>query len=1028
MEPARLCRKLVALAAVALLSGVGCRLMEPSFDATSVRPPSELRRVLAEYLQQDRWHENARWSAWQEVKRYRPGRPYYRWVYGTEANRSEITIRSQSTDSGANPVDRRPSAEVSKSAESHFAAEPNGQNRQKSAVAGSRSEQAATEPASAVTPQPGSPRQPNRVEVKAAELATRQRNSDAPPAAAGSEAAPPDGERVGQSTEPQVWDGFWPLDPIRALAEGSTDGDSSGEFLKALRELAKQEGFVGWNATILLAQRDVASAPELLGTLERLVSGAISEVRKDQSGRSTSRDASSSPDSSGESASPSPSLRAAAAEAWCYLLVRHAALGRLAERQRALAPAGRLLLRKDLPNAVRAELFRGCSRYIPPDQIPRLANALERAPDGQRAPVRIRRAAMEACLLFALYKGRFPDPLGRDRTGAEMEDNGKSSGPDSGSRPGGMVHRAANPFAAYDEWDWPVSIWNGQDDPDARVRILFGQWLAAARPPDAHERLCRQLHDADLVVREAAHESLGRLGTATALVTLRRQAERPEARIRQLAAKGLAEWGPQELTRFLDDEAFSVRAAVARELARFPQARATVLLQRLVADRSAEVQKRAIDAVTDWPDDFAIPVLLRGLRDSTLANRQRCREQISRRLGTAIAIAVEAPREERVRQINRLVQQYGWTSGLLKALQAEELRSTPTITDQRKAEIKSWLATVCQHAWGSEPSEKAWQRLRQIAPEEVAIVERYASERHDAGSEILYTEVLPRLDPAYAALRDLSSPEVEVRRRAAQKLASLGQTRSLTPLMVRRLRELLAQEQDGLVWRFAMQAILPDDNNEAAQVALQAINHTWPDIRLLGCRYIARHGHPQHARWLLPLLHDANREVQLQAAKAAGLCRNPIVLDGVGDHSRESTAGSGGLRSLLNHQDARIRLAAAVSMSQLGDDQGIQELTRLSYHADPQVRVQVIREIGRTGRARFIEHLVRLAWTEKHPAVKRAILRSLEELTPAEELPPELATATTDDDRIYAWVAWWQGRLASKQPTIRNTEGSTHER
>ncbi|HID21861.1 MAG TPA: hypothetical protein EYP14_05600 [Planctomycetaceae bacterium] len=802
------------------------------------------------------------------------------------------------------------------------------------------------------------------------------------------------------------------MDPIRALAARPADGVAVSEFLQALRELTRRKGLVGWNASILLAQRDPTAGREVRDNLERLVAGSAFD--RPQDAPELPSDSEASEREAGPSVvQPSPALRAAAAEAWCHVLIREAPAAGLEERQNALAPAGRLLRRPELPNSVRGELFRGCARWIPPDRIPRLANALQRAPDGQRAPAAIRRAAMEACLLFALYKSEvlgIPTATAAPATGLSPSDRAART----------TVRRQAD----YEEQDWPQSIWNGQDDPDARVRILFGRWLAAARPPDAHDRLCRQLDDQDITVREEASVSLGRLGTAAALATLRRQAERPEARIRRSAVRGLAEWGPGELTRFLDDEAFSVRVTVARELARFPQARAAVLLQRLVADRSAEVQKQAIDAVADWPDEIAIPVLLRGLRDGTLANRQRCRERISRRLGTDVAITVEAPREERVRQITRLVQQYGWAGGLLKALQAEELRTMPTITDQRKSEITSWLETVCRHTWGSEPSEKAWQKLRQIAPEEVTIVERFASERRDADSEVLYTEVLPRLDAAYAALRNLSSPEVAVRRRAAQKLASLGQARSLTPFMVRRLRDLLAQEQDSLVWRFAMQAIMRDDNDEAAQLALLAVNHAWPDIRLLGCRYIARHGRPQYARWLLPLLHDANREVQLEAVRAAGLCRNPIVLDGLPHPDSSEAIASGGLRSLLNHQDARIRLATAVSMSRLGDDQGMQELTRLSYHSDAQLRIEVIRAIGRTGRARFIEHLVRLAWTEKHPAVKRAILRSLEELTPTEELPRELATATNDDDRIYAWVAWWQGRRASRQPSQRNKEGS----
>jgi HEAT repeat protein len=216
----------------------------------------------------------------------------------------------------------------------------------------------------------------------------------------------------------------------------------------------------------------------------------------------------------------------------------------------------------------------------------------------------------------------------------------------------------------------------------------------------------------------------------------------------------------------------------------------------------------------------------------------------------------------------------------------------------------------------------------------------------------------------------------------------------------------MAREQDEPVWRGVMSAIMGDANEESAQVALLAINHRWPDIRVLGCQYVARHGRPEQGPWLLPLLNDTDPRVKLAAIEAAGRCHNPALIEGV-PHP-DQAGHPQGLVPLLADPDPRLRTATAISLSQLGDPRGMQELVRMSYHESPAVREQFVRHMGASGRTRFVEHLIRMGHTEQNPNVQRSILASLEQLVPGDARPRNLAETASLNEQLTQWVAWWQ--------------------
>jgi hypothetical protein len=267
----------------------------------------------------------------------------------------------------------------------------------------------------------------------------------------------------------------------------------------------------------------------------------------------------------------------------------------------------------------------------------------------------------------------------------------------------------------------------------------------------------------------------------------------------------------------------------------------------------------------------------------------------------------------------------------------------------------------------------------------------------------IIADVLPELAPAYAALKELASDDVAVRRHGAGHLAQLGRSATLSALVLQRLHALLTHEQDGLVWRQAMAAIAADATSGADDIALLAANNSWPDVRRLACEYAGRHCRAEHATWLLPLLTDGNDAVRLAAIDAAGRCANSIAIGSEAGASGTPT----GLRAAAADPNRTIRFTALVALARLGDEAGSLALLRWAEYELPPERTKAIRAIADTGRRRFEHDLMRLAWTERDESVQRELLAALESLVPPSQRP-EGAAAIGAEDRLKAWAARWE--------------------
>ena len=475
--------------------------------------------------------------------------------------------------------------------------------------------------------------------------------------------------------------------------------------------------------------------------------------------------------------------------------------------------------------------------------------------------------------------------------------------------------------------------------------------------------------------------------------------------------QSLGAWGPQEVIPFGRDTSAFVRAAVVGELSKTATLDSAVVLSELTVDRNSDVQLAAVRSVGEWPDALAFPLLLRAMRDSSAKTRHEAEQAIALRKKFSTVYRFDSQPEQRDAAVTAIAAEIGSSLTYLDQVLKREPRTVAEVNALRVAEIRSHLTALLENAPESPTATNARDWLTGMNQRDVPVVESYLQEPNRSPGEVVYRDILPKVSPVYAALVDLDNPDVLVRRHGAKTLADRGRVVTLSRSVLLRLQEHLSHEADELVWRFALAAVTSDSTEECAEIANLALEHSSEVVRQLGCEYLALHGRPAHALWLLGLLQDRNRSVQLAAIRALGNCGNQSAIRGL----KPATAGqsSPNLHSLLTSSDQEVRFAAAVSLCRLGAPEGMDEMIRLSYQPNPSIRERAVKEMGLSGQTRFVEHLVTLGWTERNEQVRQGILGALERLVPPENRPPAVGGTTSWDAKIRCWVQWLERRNGS---------------
>ena len=672
-------------------------------------------------------------------------------------------------------------------------------------------------------------------------------------------------------------------------------------------------------------------------------------------------------------------MRLAAAEAWCKVLAKTDS-----DKIIALSPVGTVLKNSPLPNSIRAELMLGLAPWIPPNRIPRLPEtfSLSSVRNKPKSSLLLRRAAIEACVIHA-----------QKIIAEEKETNTKSQ----------------DKIIDYNPSIWPKRIINAQFDPDPHVRKLFVLWLVLSHHPQAFEITKSKLADVEPQVRLAALEYLGILHTPKAFQLLNTRSHRKEVPIRKNAMKGLSYWGTQNLGRFSQDESAEVREALATTLKNRLTHSSTAILQKLLSDRSQKVQLAAIEAIRDWPKDWAIPLLLQGMTEGTPRTSQASVLLLQEKTGLNFSFPVSAHLIIRREAVQKLSDKYHLRSAFPNEHTKPVLLQT-SYSEEEKQRLKDYVFQIMNSPPESAEYFAASESLHALDSSSVPVLENVLEELHAGDHKFFTQELLPELSELYRAVNDLESNEPSDKLRGIRVLEKYGMSASLSPLIVRRILAVLKKGSDRTIWRSAMNAVMGDYSPLHAEVANYAARYFAPEIRILACRYFQRHRRAEFASQLLELLEDQDYNVKSAAIKAAGYCPNPIIVNGTPRPTNLSQKNSRGLTKVLMQSDRKLRTSAALSLARLGNPTGFQELIRESYQRDRKFREDAFRKMGQSGRRRFVEHLVQSCWIEKHPATRIVILDSLNRLVSEEERPSGLVSAKMYEEKAKLWSNWLENR------------------
>ena len=632
-----------------------------------------------------------------------------------------------------------------------------------------------------------------------------------------------------------------------------------------------------------------------------------------------------------------------------------------------LSPAGRLLSEGMLPLQVQCQLVRSLCSYIMPSRIRPVQNLYV---PGSTHPSELKQAGMEGCLVQAIRS-----------------------------------HREEQ----YNEACWPACIEELENERSAELRSLFGKFVAMTGHPRAIEVLRHQILDSDFLVKTSAVRSSADLLTRPearedAIALLRRASTSESEQMRAASLEGLAALSLEELRPFFNDGSAKVKQTLVSTIGRHPSPQAGLMLMSLVGDANLQVQLECLKATEKWPVELAEPVWMEAYRAGSLRTRQEAAEICYARAHITLE-AFRGSVESRQQEIQKVSVNHGIKTHYSMNRKGVDSLDVASQGALRREELLEAMSKIDDDLL--ENDAQAESILATIKPEELPLLEPRILASNPSTRQKFERDILPKSLPEFAAFQKLSSSDVMVRRNAALELKHVGDQRTLTELITSQLPMYLKQEYDVLVWRYLMQAIERDARPSCQEIAREALRSPWPDIQILGCRYVSRHRATALAVDMSRLFESRETIVLLAAIEASSSTGHPVLIDGASASSPGASAeAQHSLRTLLTHPDRNVRQASVIALAKLGDTQGRAELVKLSYDLDPRVRTEAIQAIREMGTPESANLLVKMLWTERNDLVRQEILIALDQIVPVQERPESLREARTLHEKVDSWVGW----------------------
>ncbi len=526
--------------------------------------------------------------------------------------------------------------------------------------------------------------------------------------------------------------------------------------------------------------------------------------------------------------------------------------------------------------------------------------------------------------------------------------------------------------------------------PHAGIRRASLGVLVAGEHPALIDHLSGATQDADLQVRVAAIELLGKVKSHEAIILLNAQAQHDQERHREAAAAALVkqqEWTAVE--RIAKDTSFRVRAAVAIALANYGSRERAPLAQSLLKDPSAMVQAKMCQSLAKWPREVAVPLLMSGLGSTNMLTRQEAYQSLLTQKVDVAGFNPGAPPPERNAKVAALTEQWK-KEHPIDALAAKTINATGGLLPDEVA----LLIRQFQTPGNREAQWIARKQMERLGPSIMPVLDELTLERRVTIDEATYRDLLATISPDFKAIEQLRAPDATQRRTAARQLAQEAKLQPLSRLALERLSSVARHETDSLVWSDLLRAVSHTPTIAAHELALAALTHSETDVRRRACEYLSVCGDKRQCEALARLIDDRDPVVAKTAVAALGKCGLPVAREG--------------LYAMLTHNDANMQVAAARTLAKWHDERGSPALERMAISATPAARRMAIGAMAELEDARFVDVLVKAL--DDQASVQIAALQALPKAAGEDPLQSASPQPVSAGDKARVWQAWYAER------------------
>lgn len=220
-------------------------------------------------------------------------------------------------------------------------------------------------------------------------------------------------------------------------------------------------------------------------------------------------------------------------------------------------------------------------------------------------------------------------------------------------------------LAALEAWETPGQIAPPTEitglfaSPEPKVRAAALRVLAMRPIAGSYEQLVLLMRDPNYKVQQAAAQAMLASQHPQAQVDLERYAKGGSELVRASIATAFAQYGYYDSAYAMaDDKSWRVRQAVASAIETDDRDVALSLAEKLVEDRSPQVQAQAIQSVSQWPVQRSGQILLTAMNSKAFTTREAARIALSQDWPAAGVFSSAAPPQQRQQTLNHLARSF----------------------------------------------------------------------------------------------------------------------------------------------------------------------------------------------------------------------------------------------------------------------------------------------------------------------------------------------------------------------------------